>query len=178
MSIETKKLWALYRKYKPQYCSLGLRYENSRSAVKYFCTPKGADIFASMGVGGIHFCTIKGHGDKIFVVCPEPCSERYVFPIANDITEFFDLIASSYGTELLDQIPRLGKQRYDEMLEEHVKNNSDLFTKDLEDFVNKFNIVDRKAPVYDIVMGLYNEFDYSTIKFTPLYYDTLGIEEE
>lgn len=177
MDIKTKKTWALYRKYKPEYCSLGLRYENSRSAFKYFCTPEGADVFASMGVGGIHFCTIKGHGEKIFVVCPEPCSERYVFPIAKDISEFFELTASACGTELFDQIPRLGKQRFNEMLEEHKKNNSDLFSKDLEDFIDKFNVVDNKALVYDIIMELYNNFDYSTIKFGPLYYDTLGIEE-
>ncbi len=82
MDTDIKKTWDIYNKIKPQ---------NSKSAVTYFCTPKEAKIFASMGVGGVHFCTISNHGDKIFVVSPEPCSKHHVFPVANNINEIFPI---------------------------------------------------------------------------------------
>lgn len=177
MDIEIKKTWDIYHKIKPQYDSLGLHYEDPRSAVKYFCTPKGANIFASMGVGGVHFCTISKHGETIFAVTPEPCSERYVFPVANNINEFFQIVVSLYGTQLIDQIPMFSKEEFEKIRDEHIKNNKNFILSDLRDFTNRFNIVDKEVPAYDIVMGSYNGFDYSTIKFTPLYYDTLGIDE-
>lgn len=178
VNIDIKKTWKIYNKVKPQYDSLGLYYENPKSAVTYFCTPKGANIFASMGVGGVHFCTISNHGDKIFVVSPEPCSKRHVFPVANDINEFFMLVVSLYGTQLIDQIPMFSKERFEKTRDEHIKNNGKFISKDIKDFADKFNIVNQELPVYDTVMGLYNSFDYSTIKFTTLYYKTLGIDEE
>ena len=30
---------------------------------RYFCTPVGADVFASPGVDGIHYCMIEGFGE-------------------------------------------------------------------------------------------------------------------
>ena len=178
MDTDIKKTWDIYNKIKPQYDSLGLYYENSKSAVTYFCTPKEANIFASMGVGGVHFCTISNHGDKIFVVSPEPYSKHHVFPVANNINEFFQFVISLYGTQLIDQIPMFSKEQFEKIRDEHIKNNGNFISKDIKDFTNKFNIINQKLPVYDIVMGLYDGFDYSTIKFSPLYYETLGIDEE
>lgn len=178
MDIDTKLTWELYYKYEPRYASLGLYYENPNTAVKYFCTPIGANIFASMGVGGVHFCTIANHGEKIFVVCPEPCSDKYVFPVSNNISEFLHIIISLYGTQLIDQMPMLGKEQFDRMLEQHINSNEQLLFKDIEDLKNKFNIKYHLPDAYDIVMGLYSNFDYSTIKYSSLYFDTLGIEEQ
>ena len=70
------------------------------------------------------------------------------------------------------------KEQFEKIRDEHIKNNGNFISKDIKDFTNKFNIINQKLPVYDIVMGLYDGFDYSTIKFTPLYYETLGIDEE
>lgn len=178
MDINIKKAWEDYNKYKPKYDSLGLYYENPKSAVKYFCTPKGANVFASMGAGGVHFCTIDNHGEKIFVVTPEPCSEQYVFPVANNISEFFQLVISLHGTQLIDQIPMFSKEQFEKVLTEHIKSNKDFSSKDIKDFTSKFSIAAQKNSAYDAVMNLYNNFDYTTIRFTKLYYDTLGIEEE
>lgn len=36
----------------------------------YYCTPKKAQIIASSGVDGIHFCTIPQFGEIIFAVSP------------------------------------------------------------------------------------------------------------
>lgn len=131
-----------------------------------------------MGVGGVHFCTISKHSEKIFVVTPEPCSERYVFPVANNINEFLQLVATLHGTQLIDQIPLFEKEQFEKVREEHIKYNGNLISKDIADLTNKFNIVDQKVSAYDIVMELYNNFDYSIINFTPLYYETLGIDEK
>ena len=48
-----------YNLLKPNYFNLGLRYENNdKTYPRYFCTPKNAFVFASMGYGGIHYCFI------------------------------------------------------------------------------------------------------------------------
>ncbi len=31
----------------------------------YFCTPKGARIFARSGADGIHFCFVRGFGETV-----------------------------------------------------------------------------------------------------------------
>lgn len=72
-----------------------------------------------MGMGGIHYCTIPGLGDSIFVVTPESCDEHYVFPVARDLREFLQLVAALDGTQLIDQIPLFGKEDFESALSEH-----------------------------------------------------------
>ena len=39
----------------------------------YFCTPVRADVFASPGVDGIHYCIIEGFGEIVFAISPMNC---------------------------------------------------------------------------------------------------------
>ena len=48
----------------------------------YFCTPKGARIFARSGVDGIHFCFVRGFGETVFAVSPMNGRENCVHPVA------------------------------------------------------------------------------------------------
>lgn len=180
MDINAKKIketWSIYNKDRHNYFALGLRYEDPRDAVEYFCTPKGAKIFASLGVDGIHFCTVPKHGEEIFVVTPEACDDRYVFPVANDICEFFQLVSALHGAQLIDQIPLFGKDRFDAELVNHIANEDPAYRQELDDFKDRFDISPLRISAYDLVMKMYREFDPDSIKFTSLYYDTLGIDE-
>lgn len=59
-----KKLLALGLELAP----LGLEVRSDNDP--YFCTPRGASIFAWAGADGIHYCTIRGFGPMIFAVSP------------------------------------------------------------------------------------------------------------
>lgn len=179
MDINAKKVketWAIYNKERPNYFSLGLRYEAPRSDVEYFCTPKGAKIFASMGLDGIHYCTVPRHGERIFAVVPDACDDCFVFPVAKDICEFFRLVAELHGTHLIDQIHSFERDQLDRELATLISNEDDTARRELSEFRERFAVEPLGASAYDLVMGQYNDFDPDSIKFTPLYYDTLGIE--
>lgn len=180
MDINAKKIketWAMYNKDRHNYFLIGLRYEDPRTAEEYFCTPKGAKIFASLGVDGIHFCTVPGHGESIFVVVPEAGDDCYVFPVAKDICEFFQLVAALHGTALLDQMHLFGKDWLDSELEDLIANEEPECRAELAKFKERFDISPLQTSAYDLVMKRYNEFDPDSIKYTSLYYDTLGIDE-
>lgn len=180
MDINSKKIketWSIYNKDRHNYFSLGLRYEDPRTAEEYFCTPKGAKIFASLGVDGIHYCTVPKHGDSIFVVTPEAGDDRYVFPVAKDICEFFQLISALHGTQLIDQIPMFGKDWLEAELASHIANEDAAYRVELSAFKDRFDISPLGMSAYDLVMKRYREFDPDSIKYTSLYYDTLGIDE-
>ena len=42
----------------------------------YYCTPKKAQIIASSGIDGIHYCTIPQFGEIIFAVYARNARER------------------------------------------------------------------------------------------------------
>ena len=93
----------------PDWMDIGLRHETKKTAEPYFCTPKGAEIFASLGVGGVHYCTIAKCGETVFVI--NPSDEPYVIPVAKNFEDFFRVVLALHGTNILDQLPALGKER-------------------------------------------------------------------
>ena len=165
-----------YRQEKPDLYDIGLRYESERSAVHYFCTPKGADIFASLGVDGIHYCTIPSLGETVFVVTPSPLGDDYVYPVANHFREFLDLVVALHGTELIDQIPVFSRERLDSMLKEHIESETKERKAALEYLKNVFYASALPNP-FDHVLALCQSFDVSKIRYTKEYYETLDIEE-
>ena len=58
----------------------------------YFCTPKGARIFARSGVDGIHFCFVRGFGETVFAVSPMNGRENCVHPVAKSFRDFLRLL--------------------------------------------------------------------------------------
>ncbi len=170
-----KKSKNIWDEKKMSFFSLGLRYENEKTAVPYFCTPKGARIFASIGVDGVHYCTIPKFGDTVFAVTPMPGTDRYVFPIAKDKTEFLALTAALCGTQLIDQIPLFSRERFECILREHLSENCADRAEELEKLKKEFSVSPLDRDPYDLVMDLYNSFDYEKIEFTAEYHDALGL---
>ncbi len=165
----------IWNEKKMSFFSLGLSYVGKKSAVPYFCTPKGAEIFASMGVDGIHYCTIPKFGETVFVVTPMPLGDRYVFPAANSKNQFLQLTAALCGAQLIDQIPLFAKDRFESILRDHLTENSADRAEELEKLKKEFDLTPLEADPYELVMGLYNSFDYDKIEFTSEYYETLGL---
>lgn len=172
LNIFKKDIWDEKRM---SFEKLGLRYEDKKSAARYFCTPKGAEIFASLGVDGIHYCTIPKLGERVFAVTPMPLGDRFVFPVANSKKEFLQLIAALSGTFLIDQMPTLSRERFETLLRDHLANNSADCAAELEKFKKEFDLTPLETDPYELVMGLYNSFDYEKIEFTKEYYETLGL---
>lgn len=174
--MENKEVRRRYTEEKRSFFRLALTYEAPDKAVRYFCTPKKAEIFASLGVGGIHFCTIPSFGELVFAVVPEAADGRYVFPVANDMAEFFSLVASLSGAGLIDQIPSMTKEAFERQLGEENARLQSSVTAELDEFVKLFDVKPLEGSPYDSVMRLYASFDYSKIPFTDEYYDATGIK--
>lgn len=172
LNIFKKDIWNEKRK---SFEKLELRYEDKKSAVRYFCTPKGAEIFASLGVDGIHYCTIPKLGETVFAVTPMSLGDRHVFPVANSKMQFLQLVAALCGTFLIDQIPTLSKTGFEELLRDHLATDSADRADELEKLKKEFDLSPLELDPYELVMGLYNSFDYDKIEFTKDYYETLGI---
>lgn len=149
---------------------MALEYEDPSKAVHYFCTPVGAEIFASIGVDGVHYCTVPKLGETVFAVTPES-SDPYVFPVANNFTEFLRLVATLRGTNLIDQAHLFTKDRFETLMQEQATANAD----EVKKLCETFDIEPLECSPYDLLMELYNNFDYSKIKFSREYYETLGL---
>lgn len=172
LNIFKKDIW---NEKKVSFFALELRYEDKKTAVPYFCTPKGAEIFASLGVDGIHYCTVPKLGETVFAVTPMPLGERCVFPVANSKKQFLQLTAALGGTSLIDQIPTLSRERFEALLRDHTAECSPDRAEELEKLKKEFDLSPLEADPYELVMGLYNSFDYEKIEFTAEYYDTIGL---
>ena len=170
MKTKSQQVWKKYHSEKFTSYPLALEYEDPRKAVHYFCTPVGAEIFASIGVDGVHYCTVPKLGKTVFAVTPES-SDPYVFPVANNFTEFLRLVATLRGTNLIDQAHLFTKDRFETLMQEQATANSD----EVKKLCETFGIEPLECSPYDLLMELYNNFDYSKIKFSREYYETLGL---
>ena len=89
MSNEYEK----FQKLKVDTSCIGLaREENS----KYFCTPIGATIIG--WDNGIHYIFIKGFDEMVFAVNPDTVCDYYVYPLANNFSDFLSLVLATKGT--------------------------------------------------------------------------------
>ncbi len=169
-----KEILKLLDKHKPAWYSLGMGYEKPRTAVRYFCTPVGALIFASLGVDGIHYCTIPSLGDRVFVVNPMPADDRYVIPVAANLAEFMSLVYTLEGTQLLDQMITWDEAKFNEALISHHEARDDERSAELAKLASLFEVTAIAEP-YSHVRALADSFDGSEIEYSPEYYDTLGL---
>ena len=158
----------------PDWMDIGLRHETKKTAEPYFCTPTGAEIFASLGVGGVHYCTIAKCGETVFVI--NPSDEPYVIPVAKNFEDFFRVVLALHGTNILDQLPALGKERAIAYLEKQSESETEEAKAALHALAEAFSLTPMEDPL-DYVASVANSFDMRKIQFTAEYYDVLGLEE-
>ena len=80
-----------------------LGFELRADAAPYFCTPKGARILGWAGVDGIHDCTVRGSGSRIFAVSPMNAAPECVHPIAESFEDFLRLLLACGDAAVLEQ---------------------------------------------------------------------------
>ena len=104
----------LYEKYKNLKIDGSWIGLEAGAQTPYFCTPIGAEIIG--WDNGIHYCFIKGFGDMVFCVNPEPCCDYNVYPIARNFCDFLGLILATGNTNTLQQIIWWDKKRFEDFV--------------------------------------------------------------
>ena len=106
-------LYQRYARLPIRFAALGLERGSEKSS--YFCTPKGARVIGWAGVGGIHFCFIRGYGDAVFAVNPMAAGE-YVQIVSRNFEEFLSLVLSCGGSAAIEQARYWTREQFDEFV--------------------------------------------------------------
>ncbi len=166
----------LYEKYKNLKIDGSWIGLEAGAQTPYFCTPIGAEIIGWNN--GIHYCFIKGFGDMVFCVNPEPCCDYNVYPIARNFCDFLGLILATGNTNTLQQIIWWDKKRFEDFVnstEEQEYRVRPEVQGVLSTIRKGIDITPIDTP-FEYVKDLQSNFPYEQIPFTNEYYDTLGIE--
>lgn len=96
-----------------------LGFELRADAAPYFCTPKGARILGWAGVDGIHYCTVRGSGSRIFAVSPMNAAPECVHPIAESFEDFLRLLLACGDAAVLEQSWQWDEAQFSTFLNEN-----------------------------------------------------------
>ena len=96
-----------------------LGFELRADAAPYFCTPKGARILGWAGVDGIHDCTVRGSGSRIFAVSPMNAAPECVHPIAESFEDFLRLLLACGDAAVLEQSWQWDEAQFSAFLNEN-----------------------------------------------------------
>ncbi len=133
----------------------------------YYCTPKNAQIIASSGVDGIHFCTIPQFGEIIFTVSPMNFGDC-VHPIARNFEDLLRLLLHCGDIAALEQCFAWDEEQYIAFLMDNPITEKQQAV--LDEIKNKCGL----EPIVDsfsYVKELQAEFDLSQIPYTEDYFD-------
>ena len=139
----------------------------------YFCTPVGMKVIG-WECEGIHYGTIDSYGDMIFTVNPMSCTDRNVYPLAENLTDFLRLILAGKGTTAIEQIVWMSREQYEEFVE-GPDNTSPEAEQVLKQIQETFGLTPMED-AYTYVKALQEKFDDSRLAFSQEYYDALGLE--
>ena len=133
----------------------------------YYCTPKKAQIIASSGVDGIHFCTILQFGEIIFAVSPMNFGDC-VHPIARSFEDLLRLLLHCGDIAALEQCYAWDEEQYKAFLIDNPITEKQQAI--LDEIKNKCGL-EPIADSFSYVKELQAEFDLSQIPYTEDYYD-------
>ena len=166
----------LYEKYKNLKIDGSWIGLEAGAQTPYFCTPIGAEIIG--WDNGIHYCFIKGFGDMVFCVNPEPCCDYNVYPIARNFCDFLGLILATGNTNTLQQIIWWDKKRFEDFVnsteEQEYRVRPEV--QGVLSTIRKGIDITPIDTLFEYIKDLQSNFPYEQIPFTNEYYDTLGIE--
>lgn len=133
----------------------------------YYCTPQNAEILASSGIDGIHYCTVPQFGEIIFAVSPMNFGDC-VHPIARNFEDLLRLLLHCADIAALEQCYAWDEEQYKAFLIDFPATEKQQAV--LDEIKNKFSL----EPIEDsfaYVKELQAEFDLSQIPYTEDYYD-------
>ena len=133
----------------------------------YYCTPKKAEIIASSGIDGIHFCTIEQFGKIIFAVSPMNFGDC-VHPIARSFEDLLRLLLHCGDIAALEQCYAWDEDQYKAFLFDcPITENQQAVLDEIKNKCGLEPIVDS----FSYVKELQAEFDLSQIPYTEDYFD-------
>ena len=133
----------------------------------YYCTPKKAQIIASSGIDGIHYCTIPQFGEIIFAVSPMNFGDC-VHPISRSFEDLLRLLLHCGDIAALEQCYAWNEEQYKAFLIDCPITEKQQAV--LDEIKNKCGL----EPIVDSFSydkELQAEFDLSQIPYTEDYYD-------
>lgn len=133
----------------------------------YYCTPKKAQILATSGVDGIHYCTIPQFGEIIFAISPMNFGDC-VHPIARSFEDLLRLLLHCGDIAALEQCYAWDEEQYKAFLIDCPATEKKQAV--LDEIKNKCGL----EPIEDsfaYVKELQTGFDLSQIPYTEDYYD-------
>ncbi len=158
------------KKMKLDLSSLGLEWSSEGG---YFCTPVGARVFARAGVDGIHYCTVKNHGETVFAVMPANEPGKYVLPIAKSFEDLLSVLLSLGDMGYFESALFCTREVFEARLQPPTEEQRALLAELAEKFALK-----PVADPYAYVRGLLAEFDPKSIKFGTDYAEWVPVEPE
>lgn len=139
----------------------------------YFCYPVNATPIGYEG--SILYCFLPEYGEMVFAANPESCADKYVYPLAENFSDFMRLVLACGTANPVEQIVWMNKDNFQQHLQEELV----LITQEqkavLSVLTEKLGITPMENP-FDYVKAVQGSFDDSKIRFGDEYYDVLGIE--
>ena len=137
----------------------------------YFCTPKGARIFARSGVDGIHFCFVRGFGETVFAVSPMNGRDGCVHPVAKSFRDFLRLLLALHDAAAIEQAWQWNAAQLEDFEQKHPSNDEQ--TAALDRLVFTFRLRPMAEP-WKYIHTVQSGFDYGKLRFSAEFYETLG----
>ena len=134
----------------------------------YFCTPKGARIFARSGVDGIHFCFVRGFGETVFAVSPMNGRENCVHPVAKSFRDFLRLLLALHDAAAIEQAWQWNAAQLEEFEQKHPSSDEQLAA--LDKLVFTFHLRPMAEP-WKYIHTVQSGFDYGKLRFSEDYYE-------
>lgn len=144
-----------------------LGFAQSGDAERYYCTPENADILATAGVDGIHFCTIPQYGEIIFAVSPMNFGDC-VHPIARNFEDLLRLLLHCSDVAALEQCYAWDEEQFKAFL---VDCPATAEQKAILDEIKSRCNLEPIADSFAYVKKLQSECDLSQIIYAEDYYD-------
>ena len=135
----------------------------------YFCTPKGARIFARSGVDGIHFCFVRGFGETVFAVSPMNGRENCVHPVAKSFRDFLRLLLALHDAAAIEQAWQWNAAQLEEFEQKHPSSDEQLAA--LDKLVFTFHLRPMAEP-WKYIHTVQSGFDYGKLRFSEEFYDS------
>ena len=140
----------------------------------YFCDPVGGEPVGRIGCDGVRFILLPGD-ERVFCVDPAMGGPgTYVLPVAEDLRQFLSFVLYCGDASPIAQIWWLSRPRFDALLEEGWQTAWPQRDAALEAIAAAFGL--ESADPYEKVKALQASFDPACLRFSPEYYDILGLE--
>ena len=136
----------------------------------YFCTPKGARIFARSGVDGIHFCFVRGFGETVFAVSPMNGRDGCVHPVAKSFRDFLRLLLALHDAAAIEQAWQWNAAQLEDFEQKHPSNDEQKAV--LEKLVFTFHLRPMAEP-WKYIHTVQSGFDYGKLRFSEEFYETV-----